>query len=235
VDVLLRPPGFGENEGLFRRPHLFHLRETTFERLTELPGLAFQGDGAGSGDKALEEPDLPGQLDGVGFPFGAALAAGIALLDVIALQLLPLNKAIEKTGVGLPAALHQLQAVAHGGEGAGDRIGGGGEQLAQDKDEEMALLAGHGQGLLTGEIFGEPVVERLFRLVRGERDGDGAPFSVLDVLGDLTAQGAFAKGGEPFAEFGVVGFGSAETAAEGRDLAENVVVDEGGQPVEFEQ
>jgi len=99
----------------------------------------------------------------------------------------------------------------------------------------VPLAPGQGIALLALEEARDRLVQRLFVIGGVERLGDGMPFGVPDILRDLVSQSALAEAGQPPAQGFETARGVGILGAEGVDVAEEALVDQGREPVELEQ
>src|SRR5690606_7560120 len=79
------------------------------------------------------------------------------------------------------------------------------------------------------------LIEGVFVIRGSKRACDGAALGVANVLGDLVAQRSLAETGEPLTQRVQVAAGAGVLSAKGVDVAEQALIDERGQAVEFEQ
>ena len=99
----------------------------------------------------------------------------------------------------------------------------------------MALPLRHGVAVLALEVAGDGFVKFVLLLAGGERAGEQAALGVFDILKDLAAEHAVAEGGKPLSQGSQVAAGVCELGAEGWEVAEEAIIDQGGQAVEFDE
>jgi len=91
----------------------------------------------------------------------------------------------------------------------------------------VTLAAGQGIAVFAPQELGHLFVEGVLLVGGTEGPGDRLALGVADVLGDLVAQGPLAECRKPLAQGAQVAAGARILRAEGIDIAEEVLVDQG--------
>jgi len=107
--------------------------------------------------------------------------------------------------------------------------------LAQDQNEQVATTRGNAIEILALDEPRNVIVERLLLVGRFEGMSQSLAIGVADVFGDIAAQGALAEMAEAMPQVIEIAPGTHVLRGKGRPITEDIFVDEGREPVDFQQ
>ncbi len=99
----------------------------------------------------------------------------------------------------------------------------------------MATTRGNAIEILALDEPRNVIVERLLLVGRFEGMSQSLAIGVADVFGDIAAQGALAEMAEAMPQVIEIAPGTHVLRGKGRPITEDVFVDEGREPVDFQQ
>ncbi len=230
-----------ENRTALRRLRPRSLLEASPERSEQHFALRILGDGLRQreefGQLLLLAPEL-GQFLGCElrreFAFRLLLFPFVGELVVV---LVVFGELVGGRRGGLGPLRGVVQSPDHGLERPRDGAAGRRQQLAQDQRDELPLACRQRIEALPLQVGGDEIIEPLLVRIRDELLHQGVAVGVAHVLEDLPAQGALADRRQARLQLRVIlAIAQArEAGAEALQAAEDVVVDDADQPVEFEE
>ena len=240
----------GEDDGLARRGwvHRGHLPEADVERLEERAGLGVHADAAGPADVVVEFGDFFFELGGIdwlrsGLGGGSFLVGrdfrvlGIfqQFIEQLAVEIVARDELVEEAGAVFKVFLDAQEAVAHHFQSPGKGAGRGGEDFSNQQNNEVALALRESVAVVALEVAGDGFVKRVFLFAGAERLGQEFAPGVFHILQHLAAERAVTESGEPLAEGCEVAPGIGKLGAEGREIAEEALVDQRGESVKLDK
>ena len=240
LQVVLGAARLGENQRLARGARRGHLFEADVQSGEQGLCLCVGTNAARPGGEPSQDVDLLTQLLPVD---GARRARSLGfvrlredLVEQVVVDLLRLDEALGELRVVLHLLVAQrfetrTQRVQRGSDGLRRRR----QQFAQDERGQVTLALGKRVAVFALQEPGHRLVERVLVVARRERLRDRPPLGVADVLGDLIAQRALAEAREALTQIADAAAGAGVLAAEGVEVPEQVLVDEGREAIQFEQ
>ena len=189
----------------------------------------------------MEDTDLLAQLlpvDGNRRRLGlvGVFALREDLVEQIIFDFLGLDELRREIGVAARLFITQrLEADPQRVECRGNGLRRRGEQFPQNQGREMPLPPGECIAVLSLQEAGNCLVERVFFVGRLEWLGDRPPLRVADVLHHLVAEAALAEDRQPLPEGFEIAARTGVLRPERVDIAEEALVDECREAVQFEK